>query len=138
MWDNPPGYLNKTDNTKALHDRYPGVISREQGVLNKHFMVHMRPGALGYAQKKYGVINEPLKAGEELRIRVDARFPVDEFNGRKFLILTTSSLLGGRNDFLGYELALAGCFCIVAAIGVFFQQWLCPRALGRMRSANGP
>jgi len=137
VWDNPPSNGHTHGKTKWLHDRYPGVIKREDGVTNRHFMVHMRPGALGYAQKKYGVINTPLHAGKDLRIRVDASFPVGDFDGRKFLILTTNSLLGGRNDFLGNELLLAGGYCIAAAIGVAVQQWLCPRALGHWRSGSG-
>jgi hypothetical protein len=136
-WKNPPSYGTKYDKTSWLHERYPGVIKKEDGVKNRHFMVHMRPGALGYAQKKYGVINKPLHAGEKLRIRVDARFPVSGFDGRKFLILTTNSVLGGRNDFLGYELLLAGFMCVLAATGVAIQQWLCPRALGHWRCGNG-
>jgi phospholipid-translocating P-type ATPase (flippase) len=130
-WENPGNYGKFDDKTKWLHERFPGVIEKEDGVKDRHFMVHMQPGAIGYAQKKYGVINQPLKKGQQLMIRVDARFPVNQFDGRKFLILTTNSLFGGRNDFLGYELLLAGFCCLLAAVAVGLQQWFCPRALGR-------
>jgi len=135
-WANPPNHGNDNDRTQWLHERYPGVIKREDDVMDPHFMVHMRPGALGYAQKKYGVINQPLRAGQEIKIRVDARFPVEDFDGRKFLILTTNSWLGGRNDFLGYELLFAAFWVLSASAAVAFQQWHSPRALGQWRSGD--
>merc|ERR1719201_3363252 len=130
-WENPGNYGEFDDKTQWLHERYPGVIEEEDGVKDRHFMVHMQPGAIGYAQKKYGVINQPLRKGQQLMIRVDARFPVNQFDGRKFLILTTNSLFGGRNDFLGYELLLASFCCLLTGAAVALQQWYCPRALGR-------
>lgn len=136
QWENPPDYGNTTGKTKWLYERYPGVIERKDGVKDRHFMVHMRPGALGYAQKKYGVIKQRLHKGQKLMIRVDARFPVNQFDGRKFLILTTNSIFGGRNDFLGYELLLAGCLGLLAAAAVALQQWFCPRALGHWRTGD--
>jgi hypothetical protein len=132
-WKNPPKYGRKNDNTSWLYERFPGIISYEDGVNDRHFMVHMRPGALGYAQKRYGVIHEPLHAGQNITLKVDARFPVKEFDGRKFVVLTTESSLGGRNDFLGYELMLAGIFSLIAAGAVAFQQWYSPRRLGHWR-----
>jgi len=43
---------------------------------------------------------------------------VKQFSGRKSVILSTTSILGGKNEFLGIAYMVVGCICFV--LGVLF------------------
>lgn len=132
LFANPPDY--RAPDRAWLYERYPGVVREDKGVRDPRFMSHMRMAALGYAQKVYGVINEKLTKDQEITISIDARFPVSGFDGRKFVILTTTTFLGGRNNFLGEELQVFGWASLVIAALIGLQRWQAPRPLGERRS----
>jgi len=123
---NPPNYGEPGIGIRWLHDRFPGVIDANVGVRDEHFIQHMNPGALGYAYKEYGKIRTPLRAGQNLTIRVTSRFPVHAYGGQKHLILTMTTALGGRNDFLGVELLWSGVLCFLFAGFIACKRGCCP------------
>mmetsp|Transcript_9301 Transcript_9301/g.17812 ORF Transcript_9301/g.17812 Transcript_9301/m.17812 type:complete len:203 (-) Transcript_9301:888-1496(-) len=94
---NPDGYPEICDdNYLCLYELYPGIISREDGFKDEHFMVWMRAAALDTFMNKYGRIDQDLKKGDTLTFEVTARFVVEPFNGGKALIVTTNSWIGGK------------------------------------------
>lgn len=130
-FDNPSGYPDICNSSyKCLHETYPGVVSREQGVKDEHFMVWMRTAALPNFMKKYGRIEENLKKGDTLTFEITARFVVDTFGGSKAIILTKDSWIGGQNNFMGIAMVTMGGIVIATVIGMLLKECYCPRTVG--------
>lgn len=128
--------------TQWLYETFPNVISKDKsddeksasfnggGVQNEHFIVWMRTAALSTFRKLYGKIEVEVKKDDVISFDVDARFRVDEFKGKKFLVLSTTSWLGGKNPFLGYSYLTVGIVCLVLAAVFITKQVVAPRQLG--------
>ena len=89
---------------------------------NEHFIVWMRPAALPNFRKLYGRINSRIPAGTTLTFSVQSSFPVTSFAGKKSLVVSTLSWMGGRNDFLGVAYLVVGFGCIAVALAFFVRQ----------------
>ena len=76
----------------------------------------MRPAGLPNFRKLWGRIDRDLKAGEVVTVNVTNAFDVSKFDGKKFLILSTVNVFGGKNTFLGISYIVLGAICIVLAI----------------------
>ncbi|KAF0719423.1 Aste57867_1056 [Aphanomyces stellatus] len=139
LWENPkygwiiPSHVgqapipNKTSWTKPA-SRY--------GVQSERFAVWMRQAGLPYFRKLYGRLNMDLKAGMTVRFLVSsstfllADFPITHVKGRKALVLTTYTWLGGRNPFLGVSYTIVGGICLILSFLFFGKHKLSPRQLG--------
>mmetsp|Transcript_88514 Transcript_88514/g.139879 ORF Transcript_88514/g.139879 Transcript_88514/m.139879 type:complete len:96 (+) Transcript_88514:2-289(+) len=95
-------------------------------------MVWMRVAGLPTFRKLWGRIDEKLEAGTKLKVYVASHFPVTSFGGKKKVVISTSSALGGRNDFLGYGYILVGICCVIFGTW-FLGKNLCP---GSQSEAN--
>lgn len=78
-------------------------------VSDEHFMVWMRPAATSNFRKLWGRIENNLEPGN-YSLLIDNYYDVEYFGGKKTFVISTSSILGGRNTFLGT------CFIILAAV----------------------
>jgi len=114
---NPEDYL-KRPGTVWLHDLYPGIVSQDEGVKNEQFVTWMRPAALRRVVKHYGWIQEKLEAGRVLKLSIQSRYPVREFDGYKHLIITELGPFGGRHHGFGYTLMFAGAVCMLLGAAV--------------------
>lgn len=56
---------------------------------------------------------------------------MSDFDGKKRLILSTSSWIGGKNDFLGIAYLVVGSLSIVFALIFFIKHKLSPRYASR-------
>jgi hypothetical protein len=122
-----------------LDQQYPGIVppfntsdpqKAGTGVLNEHFVVWMRTAGLPNFRKLYGKYNTNVKAGDIFEFQIDNRFDVAAFNGKKRLIVSTTSFLGGKNNFLGVAYIVVGVICLLLAILFFAKHRLSPRNLG--------
>ena len=100
----------KYKNTKEIDKQWIDMT-------NEHFIVWMRPAGLPNFMKLWGRIeNTELKKGQVLTVTIDNNFDAKKFDGKKFLILSTVNIFGGKNYFLGVSYIVLGCICIVLAV----------------------
>ncbi|GAV75019.1 CDC50 domain-containing protein [Cephalotus follicularis] len=76
-------------------------------------IVWMRIAALPSFRKMYGRIEEDLDADDVVVVNLMNNYNTYSFDGKKKLILSTSSWLGGKNDFLGFAYIFVGCSSII-------------------------
>ena len=86
-------------------------------ITNEHFIVWMRPAGLPNFRKLWGRIEDiDLKKGQVVTLTIENNFDVNKFDGKKFLILSTVNIFGGKNTFLGISYIALGAICIILAI----------------------
>ncbi|XP_006009004.1 transmembrane protein 30C [Latimeria chalumnae] len=91
------------------------------GFLNDEFIVWMRAAALPNFKKLYGRLSsiqeftDGLPAGN-YTLTISYNFPVTKFGGRKEMILSTVSWMGGKNSFFGIAYTTVGL--AILAVGV--------------------
>ena len=59
-----------------------------------------------------------------------AEFPVKSFSGTKSFVISTTSWLGGKNDFLGIAYIVVGSLCLVLGLVFLVRHVVKPRKLG--------
>ncbi|XP_016382453.1 cell cycle control protein 50B-like [Sinocyclocheilus rhinocerous] len=90
------------------------------GFLNQDFLVWMRRAALPQFRKLFRRITEGdyaagLPAGN-YSLTVHYNYPVLSFDGRKKLVFSNVSWMGGKNDFLGIAYLVVGSLCMVMSV----------------------
>lgn len=112
-----------------IHETYP-TIPASKGVEDEHFIVWMRTAALPTFRKLYGKIETDIGKGDTVSFNVTSRFNVKDFKGKKYLVVSTTSWLGGKNSFLGWAYIIVGIVCVVLALVFGVKEWSTGRDLG--------
>lgn len=126
-------YYPDDDNTQYLYETYPMVVSPIEGVMNEHFIVWMRNAALPKFRKLYGFIDKKISKGTELTFEINSNWMVNRFKGSKTLVLSTTSMFGGRNPALGNYFIGVGIFCLVCGSLFGLKHYFKPRKLGDIK-----
>ncbi|XP_010941704.1 ALA-interacting subunit 3 isoform X1 [Elaeis guineensis] len=93
-------------------------------------IVWMRTAALPTFRKLYGKIEVNLKANDTITVTLENNYNTYSFNGKKKLVLSTTSWLGGKNDFLGIAYLTVGGLCFFLATAFTVVYLVKPRKLG--------
>jgi len=108
------------------------------GIADEHFIVWMRTAGLPTFKKLWGRFPDGFKKGDTVRVFVNNQFPTSAFNGEKAVVISTTSWLGGKNDFLGIAYLTVGCLCIALGAVFWIKHCVSPRPLGDMQYLNWP
>ncbi|XP_023263211.1 cell cycle control protein 50A-like [Seriola lalandi dorsalis] len=94
--------------------------SANNGFINQDFLVWMRRAALPNFRKLYRRITEGdfaqgLPAGN-YALEIAYNYPVLSFDGRKTVVFSNVSWMGGKNEFLGIAYLVMGSLCVFMSI----------------------
>lgn len=99
--------------------------SDNNGFINEDFIVWMRTAALPTFRKLYRIIQKknnmtPTLPRGNYTLEVTYNYPVRSFDGRKRMILSTISWMGGKNPFLGIAYITVGSVCFFLGVVLLF------------------
>lgn len=90
------------------------------------FVVWMRLSAFSKVEKLYGIVRRDLEPGEYC-MRINNRFPTEEFGGEKKFYITNTAWFGGKNMFLGTAYLVVGLLSLVCATVILVIHIVQPR-----------
>ncbi|XAR73615.1 hypothetical protein NMG60_11007646 [Bertholletia excelsa] len=90
-------------------------------------IVWMRTAALPTFRKLYGKIEADLKANQNMTVVIQNNYNTYSFGGKKKLVLSTTSWIGGKNDFLGIAYLAVGGLCLFMALSFTLLYVIKPR-----------
>ena len=105
------------------------IVDLPDGLKDEHFIVWNRLSGLSDFKKLWGKISTDLDSGN-YTITIDNNFPTQVFNGKKYVVLSTSSWLGGKNIFMGVVYLIVGALCFLLGLIFFIINCIKPRELG--------
>lgn len=146
---NPPGnlqealkdYVKPKNWKKEVWELDPGN-PENNGLQNEDLIVWMRTAALPTFRKLYRRIDhskpdykDGLPSGN-YTVTVKYSYQVKSFEGTKKMILSTTSLLGGKNPFLGIAYIVVGAICLLLGIVFLFIHIKCGKRTSDMINVN--
>ena len=66
----------------------------------------------------------------QVTVSIQNRYNTYRFDGEKMVVLSTTSWLGGKNNFLGIAYLVTGSVSLLFGLTFFGVQWRHPRKLG--------
>ncbi|PHZ08970.1 Lem3/Cdc50 [Rhizopus microsporus ATCC 52813] len=121
----PPNWANRYPNGQYTAEYPPPNLSQDE-----HFMVWMHVAALPDFRKIWGRNDSSDLPAGRWRVTIDMNFDTLQYSGTKWLVLSTTTPLGGRNPYLGIAYMAIGAICILLGIVFSLRQLIKPRKLG--------
>lgn len=73
---------------------------------------------------------EDLNPGDTITVTIHNQWNSYKFDGKKLLVLSTTTWLGGKNAFMGTAYLVTGSFACLMALSFLALQALYPRKYG--------
>jgi len=102
---------------------------------DEDFIVWMRTAGLPSFKKLYRKIHGDLEPGDYV-VEIENNYPVHSFDGKKYIVVSTISWLGGKNPFLGIAYIVVGSLCLILGVVFTIVHCIRPRRLGDVRYLN--
>ncbi|KAF9358307.1 hypothetical protein BGX26_002051 [Mortierella sp. AD094] len=121
----PANWRSRYPNGTYTPDFPPPDISQDE-----HFQVWMRTAGWPTFLKTYGRNDVDTLVAGQYTMTIDMNFPIDTYGGKKYIVFSTVTGLGGRNSFLGIGYIVLAVLC--AGLGVIFTAFHIarPRIIG--------
>lgn len=103
------------------------LICLDQLSEQEDLIVWMRTAALPTFRKLYGRIESDMMASDEITVVIQNNYNTYSFGGTKALVLSTTSWIGGRNNFIGVAYVAIGGICLFLAMGFVILYVIKPR-----------
>ncbi|MCJ1439111.1 hypothetical protein MMC27_008502 [Xylographa pallens] len=121
----PPNWVDRWGPDGYTDAHPPPDLSQDE-----EFQVWMRTAGLpAFSKLAKRNDNTPMTAGR-YRVDIDMLFPVTEYGGTKSLVISTRTVMGGRNPFLGIAYVVVGGVCILLGVIFTVTHLIKPRKLG--------
>ncbi|KAF3760501.1 hypothetical protein M406DRAFT_93352 [Cryphonectria parasitica EP155] len=120
----PPNWAVRYPNNYTTSNPPPNIATDE------HFIVWMRTAALPDFSKLYMRNDDDTLTKGLYQVEITNWFPADIYKGTKSIVLSTRTVLGGRNPFLGIAYVVVGGICILLGVLFTVTHLLKPRKLG--------
>jgi hypothetical protein len=89
--------------------------------MDEDLMVWMRTASLPTFRKLWRKINIDLDVGV-YKLVISDRYDISAFSGQKYVLLTSPSWIGGKNEFLGVAYIAIGALCFVFGVAFFAKH----------------
>lgn len=116
--------------SEMLIPRFKNVdlMTQWADVEDERFVVWMRNSPFPDFRKIWGKIEEDLSPGT-YQINVKSQWDISSFDGEKYIVLSQTNSLGGKNLFLGYSYIVVGGISLLCAIGFIIRKISRPKGL---------
>lgn len=122
----PPNWVERYGGDSYTAEHPPPDLENDQA-----FQVWMRTAGLPTFSKLSQRNDKDVMEPGRYRVDINMFFPVDVYGGTKSIILSTRTVIGGRNPFLGIAFVVVGGLCILLG-GIFTvthlikPRYVCP------------
>ncbi|KYG48292.1 hypothetical protein M433DRAFT_132257 [Acidomyces richmondensis BFW] len=131
LYGTPPSYtydqVVPPPNWRMTYPTYNESLGWPQLHTDDHFQVWMRTAGLPTFSKLYLRNDEETMQAGRYQIDIFDYFPVLEYDGTKSILISTRTVMGGKNPFLGIAYLVVGGLCILLGAMFTVTQLIRPR-----------